>query len=90
MDNQIENKNVLSSAYKTNDLMCIKLYLIKNQKVSYKSMKMYCIIIHLNIDLFTFNKYCICKLLYMTGTKLCYNLYGFVDIFVYTPNPSKV
>ena len=31
-----------------------------------QSIKMLCINIRLNIDLFTFNKCCICKLLYMT------------------------
>ena len=30
--------------------------------------KKYCMNIHLNIDLFTFNTYCACKLLYMTIT----------------------
>ena len=47
---------------------------------------MYCINIHLNIDLFTFHKHCICKLLYMIGThynnKMLFQKLFFCTIFM--------
>ena len=50
---------------------------------------MCCIIIHLTTDSFTFNKYCIYKLMYMTVTTVIfrYKFYGFVDVFEHYTEP---
>ena len=76
-------------------LKCIKLYLTKFSEKESLRIKLFFINIHLNIGLFTFNKYCIYKLLYMKCYTLCTScflgfLYGFVDVFAYTQNTSKV
>ena len=52
-------------------LNSMKLYLIKFSEKESGNIKICCINIHLNIGLFTVEKYCICKLLYMTFTPYC-------------------
>ena len=49
----------------------VKMYKAISDQIFRKGIRKYkkcCMNIYLNIDLFTFNKYCMCKLLYMTVT----------------------
>ena len=66
-------------------LKCIKLYLTTFSERDSQSIKMCCINVHFNVDLITFNKYCICKLLYIIVShyqnKLLLNNFFFSTLF---------
>ena len=68
-------------------LKCIKQCVLqKFSEMKSESFKMCCINIHLTVSPFTFNKYCIYLLVYMTVTycqnKMLYNkFYRFVDVY---------
>ena len=62
--------------YAPEKLFVFKVYISISYRKGIRKLQKCYINIHLNIDLFTFNKYCICKLLYRTishNQKTLYN-----------------
>ena len=77
---------------KTCDLKRVQLYLTKCSERESLSIKMCCINIHLKIDQFTFNKYCICKWLYMVlhtfRIKCCTTKFVYVFACIHRTHPK--